>query len=94
MYKIWAVHRLTSRTSIPRFLSSALSVRLFSKASIEGKMGAGSAEAHKKAIGDELLAVLPSDGRPWYTKGHLLKLNFCILSLVLFCGFQNSKSGP
>lgn len=30
-------------------------------------------------------SVLPSDGRPWYRRAHLLRLNFIILSLVLFC---------
>lgn len=38
----------------------------------------------RKAVGDELAAVLPNDSKAWYTKPHLLKLNFCILSLVMF----------
>jgi hypothetical protein len=28
---------------------------------------------------------LPTDDVPWYTRRHLLKLNFIIMSLVLFC---------
>ncbi|CAG5150012.1 uncharacterized protein ALTATR162_LOCUS2519 [Alternaria atra] len=32
---------------------------------------------------DDLLVVLP-DSKPWYTKSHLIKLHFCILSLSLF----------
>lgn len=40
----------------------------------------------KAAVGDELAAVLP-DG-PWYKRDHLLKLNFCIISLVLFCRYD------
>jgi hypothetical protein len=38
-------------------------------------------------VGDELASVLPKDSKPWYRKAHLLKLNFTILSLVLFCKF-------
>ncbi|KAJ4316125.1 hypothetical protein N0V94_005613 [Neodidymelliopsis sp. IMI 364377] len=34
-------------------------------------------------VNDELLAVLP-DNKPWYTKSHLVKLHFCILSLFMF----------
>lgn len=45
-----------------------------------GKQYVGS----KKAVGDELNALIPRDG-PWYTKSHLLKLNFSILSLTLYC---------
>jgi hypothetical protein len=30
---------------------------------------------------------LPDDPKPWYRQGHLLKLNFCILSLSLLCKF-------
>ena len=36
-----------------------------------------------KAVGHELATVLPTDG-PWWKKGHLVKLNFCIVSLMLF----------
>jgi hypothetical protein len=41
----------------------------------------------KKAdtVADTLASVLPSDGKPWYKQGHLLRLNFIILSLVMFC---------
>ncbi|EOD51127.1 putative sugar transporter protein [Neofusicoccum parvum UCRNP2] len=38
----------------------------------------------RKAVGDELAAVLPQTSQPWYRKTNLLRLNFCILSLVLF----------
>ncbi|TVY67879.1 Lactose permease [Fusarium oxysporum f. sp. cubense] len=40
----------------------------------------------KKAdtVADTLASVLPSDGKPWYKQGHLLRLNFIILSLVMF----------
>jgi MFS family permease len=40
--------------------------------------------AEAKIVGSELLAVLPRDGRPWYTKGSLLQLNFCLFSLILY----------
>ena len=49
-------------------------------------MGFSSADAnHNKAVGDELAAVLPQDAQPWYKQSHLLKLNFCIISLVMYC---------
>ena len=51
------------------------------------KMGSDSDAATKRAVGGELLAVLPRDGIPWYKKGHMLKLHFCVLSLVMFCEF-------
>jgi hypothetical protein len=44
-----------------------------------------SAASQSKSVGDGLAAVLPKDAGAWYTKRHLLKLNFCILSLVMFC---------
>ncbi|KAJ8114437.1 hypothetical protein OPT61_g3684 [Boeremia exigua] len=34
-------------------------------------------------VNNELAAVLPDD-KPWYTKSHLVKLHFCILSLTMF----------
>ena len=37
-----------------------------------------------QAVGESLSAVLPLDNRPWYKKPHLVKLNFIMLSLVLF----------
>lgn len=37
-----------------------------------------------KGVGPALAAVLPHDGLRWYQKGHLLKLNFCIISAALF----------
>lgn len=44
-----------------------------------GKADAGA----RAAVGDDLAAVLP-DG-PWHKKAHLVKLNFVVVSLVLFC---------
>ncbi|THV75592.1 general substrate transporter [Aureobasidium pullulans] len=43
-----------------------------------GKADAGA----RAAVGDDLAAVLP-DG-PWHKKAHLVKLNFVVVSLVLF----------
>lgn len=42
-------------------------------------------KADVDAIGRQLLDVLPRDDVAWYRKPHLLRLNFSILSLVLFC---------
>ncbi|KKY27969.1 putative sugar transporter [Phaeomoniella chlamydospora] len=45
------------------------------------------------AVGDALTAVLPQDGKPWYKRGHLIALNFAIISLVMFSsanGFDGS----
>lgn len=50
-------------------------------------MGSDNDAATKRAVGGELLAVLPRDGIPWYKKTHMLKLHFCVLSLVMFCEF-------
>jgi hypothetical protein len=33
---------------------------------------------------NELRAVLQNDSKPWYRQSHLLGLNFCILSCLLF----------
>jgi MFS family permease len=43
-----------------------------------------SSSSGRKTVGAELAAVLPDDPRPWFKQPHLLKLNFCILSLVMF----------
>ncbi|KAF9871048.1 sugar transporter [Colletotrichum karsti] len=46
-----------------------------------------------KAVGHELASVLPNDGLPWWKKSHLIKLNFCIVSFMLFTssnGFDGS----
>jgi MFS family permease len=40
--------------------------------------------AKLKAVGEELASVLPEDTRPWYKKTHLFKLNFSLISLVMF----------
>jgi hypothetical protein len=34
------------------------------------------------------LDTLSKDTRPWYKVGHLIKLNYIVLSLVMFCKFQ------
>jgi MFS family permease len=48
-------------------------------------MGRRNSEANdRKAVGKDLAAVLPDDTRPWYRQSHLIKLNFCILSLIMF----------
>lgn len=44
-----------------------------------GKRDAGA----RAAVGDDLAAVLPA-GR-WHKKAHLIKLNFVVGCLVLFC---------
>jgi hypothetical protein len=46
-----------------------------------GKSDAGA----RAAVGDDLAAVLPSG--PWHKKAHLVKLNFVVACLVLFCRF-------
>ena len=40
--------------------------------------------AHLKSVGEELAAVLPEDGIPWYKKAHLRRLNFSVFCLVLY----------
>jgi hypothetical protein len=52
-------------------------------------MGIAKVTVRSKGLNDELVAVLP-DNKPWYTKAHLIKLHFCIGSLMLFCGFPLS----
>ncbi|OQO06602.1 hypothetical protein B0A48_08387 [Cryoendolithus antarcticus] len=46
-------------------------------------MGA-SAVATQQAVGNDLLAVLPNDGRKWYQRGHIVYLQFCLFSLIMF----------
>lgn len=29
--------------------------------------------------------VIPKNGGPWYKQSHLVRLNFCIFSLFMFC---------
>ncbi|KAL0939192.1 sugar transporter [Colletotrichum truncatum] len=41
----------------------------------------------------EELANLPSDGKPWYKHGYLLKLNFITLSMVLFSSANGYDGG-
>ncbi|KAH7025701.1 general substrate transporter [Microdochium trichocladiopsis] len=36
-------------------------------------------------VAHQLATVLPSDGRPWYRKGHLVRLNVHVLSLIMLC---------
>lgn len=50
-------------------------------------MGIAKPNSGNKGVNNDLLAVLPDD-RPWYTKAHLIKLHFCIFSLILFCAFS------
>ncbi|KAJ4177873.1 hypothetical protein NW767_014994 [Fusarium falciforme] len=47
------------------------------------KDNSGEKSAKANAVGEELAAVLPNDG-PWYKQKHLIKLNFSILSLIMF----------
>ncbi|KAF6827770.1 hypothetical protein CPLU01_08884 [Colletotrichum plurivorum] len=59
-------------------------------------MGAGVKQptaSEANAVGLELASVLPNDGVRWWKKPHLLRLNFCIASFVLFTssnGFDGS----
>jgi hypothetical protein len=39
-----------------------------------------------RSTNDELHAVLPKDGKPWWKKSYLIKTNICVLSLMLFSG--------
>jgi MFS family permease len=39
-----------------------------------------------RSTNDELEAVLPKDGVPWYKKSYLVKTNICVISLMLFSG--------
>ncbi|PYH84780.1 sugar transporter [Aspergillus uvarum CBS 121591] len=44
-------------------------------------------EAHVRAaadVGESVFAALPKDGRPWWKKPHLLRLNFILFSCILF----------
>ena len=52
----------------------------------DGKSNVGA----KSAVGDELAAVLPDI--PWYKRSHLIRLNFIIASLTLFCKYPLSGS--
>ncbi|KAF5614059.1 hexose transporter [Fusarium tjaetaba] len=48
------------------------------------------------SVAQHLAGVLPSDGKPWYRQTHLIKLNFIVLSLVLFSsanGYDGSMMG-
>ncbi|KAL2669782.1 hypothetical protein Neosp_015227 [[Neocosmospora] mangrovei] len=47
------------------------------------KDDSGEKPSKANAVGEKLAAVLPNNG-PWYKQKHLLKLNFCILSLIMF----------
>jgi len=55
-------------------------------------MGASRSGSRSDAANNELAAVLPDD-KPWYTKSHLVKLHFCIFSLVMFCEFTYAILG-
>jgi hypothetical protein len=43
----------------------------------------GFTQASSKTVGHELAAVLPTE-KPWYKNTGLLKLNFCLFSLIQF----------
>ncbi|KAH7028913.1 general substrate transporter [Microdochium trichocladiopsis] len=48
------------------------------------------------SLASQLASVLPSDGKPWYKKTHLLRLNYVILSLCLLSsanGYDGSMMG-
>jgi MFS family permease len=44
----------------------------------------GMIASNTRAVGAGLAGVLPNDGIPWYRKGYLVRLNFSIVSLILF----------
>ncbi|KAF4501876.1 hexose transporter [Fusarium agapanthi] len=44
------------------------------------------------SVAQHLAGVLPSDGKPWYRQTYLLKLNYIILSLVLFSSTNGYNS--
>ena len=39
--------------------------------------------ATRRAVGDDLIKVLPDDNRPWIFKWHLVRLNLIILGPLL-----------
>ncbi|CAG7982738.1 unnamed protein product [Penicillium salamii] len=41
-------------------------------------------QRQEKTTGTHIAAVLPDDKTPWYKKGNLLRLNFCLFCLFLF----------
>ncbi|KAJ1337253.1 hexose transporter-like protein [Microdochium nivale] len=52
--------------------------------------------AQKQTLASQLAAVLPPDGKPWYKKPHLLRLNLVVLSLCLLSsanGYDGSMMG-
>ena len=40
--------------------------------------------ARAQSVSKELASTLPTEGRSWYTRSELVKLNFSLLSLILF----------
>ncbi|KAK7700718.1 hypothetical protein SLS57_012032 [Botryosphaeria dothidea] len=48
--------------------------------------------AARKTAGDKVASVLPRDLKPWYLRPKLVRLNFCIVSMVLF-GSANGYDG-
>ena len=50
-------------------------------------MGAAPAKSNgdQRSVGHDLAKVLPKTSEKWYTKRHLVLLNFCLFSLILFC---------
>lgn len=37
-----------------------------------------------KSIGPEMARLIPNDGKRWWQRSHLLRLNFTLFSLFLF----------
>lgn len=48
------------------------------------EVDAVSKHAEGNSMPDPMAAFLPSDAKPWYKQRHLLRLNFIILSLVMY----------
>ncbi|KXJ87182.1 general substrate transporter [Microdochium bolleyi] len=46
-------------------------------------MGASDNTKAEDTVAHQLASVLPDDGKPWYRKAHLVRLNYIVLSLVL-----------
>ncbi|OZJ06758.1 hypothetical protein BZG36_00264 [Bifiguratus adelaidae] len=52
-------------------------------------MGLFTKQSAAGIVGNDLARILPTDAKPWYLTGHLLKLNF----LLLFCLLSSSGFG-
>jgi hypothetical protein len=49
-------------------------------------------DSDHKEVDAELAVAVPRDAATWYAQRHLLLLNFCILSLVMFCRHPHKLS--